>query len=449
MRFRTDASYQRHERVVVAGSPLRLFRLGTTGLTVVDAIERGDDVDVPALTDRLDEAGAIHPCPPPSAAAGRVTLVVPVRDDTVGVGNGDDATARRLERIRATARRDGVDIIVVDDASPRSIAGAEIRLARNGGPAAARTAGLAQVTTELVAFVDADVELHAGWLDRLIGHFDGPLGDRTALVAPRVRSRPGPGRLARYETTRSPLDMGPEPGRVRAGTRISYVPAAAIVCRADLVRSVGGFDADLRFGEDVDLVWRLDAAGWRCRYEPSVEITHDPRTTWRGWARQRIGYGSSAAPLSRRHPGALAPVRLHPWSLAAWMLTVGGQPLSGAAAAVGSATALPPLLPGVPPDVAFGLALRGNLMAGRTLADAARRVWWPLLLVASLRSRTARRALFVSALAARDPVRLLDDLAYGVGVWRGMLRERTAAPIVPDVHRWPQRRDVRSIRSGP
>lgn len=437
MRFRLDSSCDRHGRVVIGGSPLRLFRLGAAGLGVVEAIERGDEVDAPALTDRLTDAGAIHPVPPPASPAGRVTIVVPAHAED----------PEHLARLRAAAERDGVPVMVIDDASPRPIAGAEIRLERNGGPGVARNAGLEHVTTELVAFVDADVELPAGWLEPLVGHLIA--SERTALVAPRVRSLAGPGRLARYETERSPLDMGPEPARIRAGTRVSYVPAAAIVCRTDAVRAVGGFDPGLRFGEDVDLVWRLDTAGWACRYEPAVEVTHRPRATWRAWIRQRIGYGSSAAPLTRRHPGALAPVRLHGWSLAAWALAISGRVGPAAAAAVGSAAALPPQLPGVPHDAAFGLALRGNLYAGRTLADAVRRVWWPLLLAAAPRSRLARRALLASVVAAGDPVRVLDDLAYGIGVWRGMARERTLAPIVPEVRGWPERRDVRSVRSGP
>lgn len=439
MRFRTDTSYRRHDRVIVAGSPLRLFRLGTTGLGVVEAIERGEEVDVPALTDRLVDAGAVHPTPPPARPTGLVTLVVPAHSEDTD----------RLTRLRAAAERDGLAIIVVDDASPEPIDGAEIRLDRNGGPGVARNAGLERVITELVAFVDADVDLPAGWLDPLVGHLTGPEGAHTGLVAPRVRSLPGQGRLARYEQQRSPLDMGPEPARIRAGTRVSYVPAAVIVCRAEAVRAVGGFDPDLRFGEDVDLVWRLDTAGWACRYEPTVEVTHRPRASWRAWIRQRIGYGSSAAPLARRHPGALAPVRLHGWSLTAWALTLGGHPGPGAVAAVGSAAALPARLPGVPHEVAFGLALRGNLYAGRTLADAVRRVWWPIVAVAALRSRTARRVLIASLLAAGHPLRMLDDLAYGIGVWRGIGRERTLAPIVPDIQGWPDRRDVRSVRSGP
>ena len=45
------------------------------------------------------------------------------------------------------------------------------------------------------------------------------------------------------------------------------------------LREVDGFDPELRLGEDVDLVWRLDAAGWRCRYEPSVSVFHSSQSS--------------------------------------------------------------------------------------------------------------------------------------------------------------------------
>ncbi len=430
-RYVPDGSYRRFGRVVLAGSPLRLFRLGAAGERVVERIESGEPVDASTLTDRLLDAGAVHPAPAAvGPVAGRVTIVVPVHDESPA----------RIDAVRAAAVRDGVELVVVDDGSSRPVPDATVRLAVNAGPGAARNAGLDHVRTELVAFVDADVELPGGWLDGLVGHLADPA---VGLVAPRVRSAPGSTRLARYERDRSPLDMGDEPARVRAGTRVSYVPAAAILCRTEAVRAAGGFDAGLRFGEDVDLVWRLDTAGWRCRYEPAVEVTHRPRPDWPAWVRQRIGYGSSAAPLARRHPGALAPVRTNGWSAAAWALVGLGHPGPAAAVVVGSSAALPELLDDVPGDVAVGLALRGNLLAGRNVADAVRRVWWPVLAVAALRSRTARRVLLASLLAGGHPLRALDDVAYSIGVWRGMLRERTVAPLVPEISGWPERRDVR------
>jgi mycofactocin glycosyltransferase len=419
MRYRLDRTVERHGDVVIGGSPLKLFRLSAGGVAVVERIERGEAVAPSVLVDRLLDAGAIHPLPdadaPHAFAASDVTIVVPVHGELGRVPFGS---------------------IVVDDASPSPVAGATIRLDTNLGPASARMVGLGHVTTPLVAFVDADVALPDGWLDELLPHFDD---SRVGLVAPRIRSMPGGSALERYESRRSPLDLGPEPARIRAGTRVSYVPAAAIVVRVDAIHEVAGFDVDVRFGEDVDLVWRLDEAGWKCRYEPAVEAHHPPRPTWRAWARQRIDYGSSAAPLSTRHAGRLAPVEMSGWSAGAWGLAAAGYPLAGVVVGAGSAAALVPKLGDVPPRVSLRIAGLGNLHAGRLLAGAVRRVWWPIVLVAAIRSRRARLIALASLIPLRHPVQLADDVAYGIGVWKGMWRERTVAPLIPRFTSWPGR----------
>jgi mycofactocin glycosyltransferase len=425
VKYLLDRSYERHGRAILAGSPLRLFRLGPAGVAVVEGAERGDDVERSPLLVHLAEAGAIHPLPRRGRfSAADVTVVRPV-------------LARSHLDAGELAAIDAHRTVVVDDASPVAVVGATVRLACNGGPGAARNAGLALVDTTLVAFVDADVVLHPGWLDLLLGHFDD---DRTALVAPRLRSVGGRGYLARYERIGSPLDLGDEPAHVRPGTRVSYVPAAAIVCRTDAVRSLGGFDESLRFGEDVDLVWRLHGTGAVCRYEPGVAVGHRTRDTWAGWVRQRIDYGTSAAPLSQRHPGAVAPARMSGWSVAAWALVLAGQPAAGVAVTVSTAAALAVKLRGIPPRRSFGLAALGTWRAGRGLADATRRVWMPIVVIAALRSRFARRAALLSLLAAGRPLEAADDLAYCAGVWRGMWAARTLAPLVPDITAWPPRR---------
>jgi mycofactocin glycosyltransferase len=425
--------------VVVGGSPLRLFRLTRAGRTAFERISSGEDVErssspaIDGLVDRLLDAGAIHPHPTTSPFTARdVTVVVPAY--LFG-------EASLSEVVRACP---GVaEVIAIDDASDppvRAVDGARVlRLRINAGPAVARNAGLGAVTTPLVAFVDTDVRLQPGWLDPLLAHF---ADERVALVAPRVASAPGAGSVARYEERNSPLDLGAEAGRIAPGTRLSYVPAAAIVVRTEALRSIGGFDRTLRFGEDVDAVWRLVEAGWRCRYEPTVQVQHRPRGTWRGLLVQRISYGSSAAPLARRHPGALAPVRISGWSAVIWALAVLGHPLIAVALAAGTAGALVRKLPGVPAAESIRLAMSGHLHAGALLADAVRRVWWPLVAVGALGSRRARR---VAALAAISPMargglsRLVDDLAYGVGVWKGVFAEREHGPLLPSFPAWPGR----------
>lgn len=418
MRYRIDSTWTRFGPVIVAGSPLRLFRTTTAGTSVAERLEAGKDVADSKLTARLLDSGAIHPGvhDPVEFTVDDVTIVTP----------------RLVRHEHTRVFTDGR--IVVDDGSTPPIRDATLRLPINQGPAAARNAARPLVTTPLIAFLDADVDVGpdpATWLGPLLGHFDD---DTVGLVAPRVLGEQG-----------SPLDLGAAPARIRAGTRVSYVPGAALVLRIEAFDAIGGFDPTLRFGEDVDLVWRLDEAGWRCRYEPASTVWHEPRPTMWERLRQHAAYGSSAAPLALRHPRSLAPAACNGWTAAVWAAVAAGHPVAAGALAVGSAAAL--RLDGVPERAAFGLALHGHVAAGRQFAQAVRRAWWPIIVLGALVSRRARRVALASFIIGRSQTP--TDLAYGWGVWTGMWRHRTMAPIRPTISAWPRRAVRRALHWAP
>ncbi|MEU6128077.1 mycofactocin biosynthesis glycosyltransferase MftF [Saccharopolyspora sp. NPDC047091] len=423
-----DASLRRARggQVLLGGSPVRLLRVGARAARLVDRWFAGEPVrDGGALARRLLDAGLAHPEPPAgSPELAEVTLVVPVKDDP-------DGLARLLAATEELPHR-----IVVDDGSREPAA--ELRHPVTRGPAAARNTGWRRAETDLVAFVDADALPEQGWLAPLLRQFADPA---VQAAAPRVRSGSGSGAIARYEADRGGLDLGAAPAGVRPMSRVSYVPAAALVVRRAALAELGGFDEALRFGEDVDLVWRLVGTGAVVRYVPGSVVRHRPRAGLRSWLRQRYDYGTSAAPLARRHPGRLSCARLSAWSAVSWAALVAGRPLLAGALAAGSAAVLPRKLRahGVPDRESWRLAVRGHLGAGRLLAEAVRRAWFPLLLV----SRRTRAVLLVAALPCawealrhrRGPrwfaLRVLDDLAYGCGVWAGCARERSAAALLP------------------
>ena len=439
--FNLDGSYRRHDRVVIAGSPLRLFRLSPAGQRIVEAIEKNETLPPThrKLTDRLLDAGAIHPNPTESAhRAADVTVVVPAFNDLPGEFGHKG------------------ELIVVDDASDpplQPVAGSRrIRLADNRGAGAARNAGLAEVTTPLVAFVDTDVDVDDQWLDALLPHFSDP---SVALVAPRVASTTGTSTLAQYETARSPLDLGDQAARIAAGTRVSYVPGAALVVRTEMLRAIGGFDESLRTGEDVDMVWRLIDAGHRCRYEPLTTVHHRPRSTLPALIRQRLAYGRSAAALDRKHPGAVAPLRMSGWSAAVWALVFARRSSTAAIVAAGTIVALRRKLHDLPAQESVRLAGLGHLHAGRQVAGTLTRAWWPVALLVALLVPRARPALLAAAtvpaaldwLGRRGPgslpqyiaLRLVDDAAYGAGVWLGAIEQRSFGALAPRFTNWPGR----------
>jgi mycofactocin system glycosyltransferase len=291
----------------------------------------------------------------------------------------------------------------------------------------------------------------AGWLETLLPYFDDP---EVVAVAPRVRSRSGPSGLDRYEQRRSSLDLGAVPAVVRPGGRVSYLPSAAIVVRRSALHAHGGFDERLRFGEDVDLVWRLAAAGGQVRYQPESIVEHLPRADWPAFVRQRFKYGRSAAPLSVLHGDAVSPVRMSGWSAVVWAALAAGLPRTALAVAAGTAALLPRELGpvGVPTTESLRLALSGHLGAGRLFADAVTRAWWPLAVPLLLTFPRGRLLLALAVgrhvrdwYADRPPVslptwlavRTLDDLAYGAGLWWGAYQHATVRPLLPDFTDWP------------
>ncbi|PQP53778.1 glycosyltransferase family 2 protein, partial [Mycolicibacterium austroafricanum] len=135
----------------------------------------------------------------------------------------------------------------------------------------------------------------------------------------------------RYEAVRSSLDLGIREAPVIPYGTVAYVPSAAIICRRTALLEIGGFDESLVSGEDVDLCWRLNEAGARLRYEPIATVAHDHRTELRKWFTRKSFYGSSAAPLTMRHPGKTAPLVISGWTLVVWMLVALGSGIGYAA----------------------------------------------------------------------------------------------------------------------
>ncbi|AEV73600.1 mycofactocin system glycosyltransferase [Mycolicibacterium rhodesiae NBB3] len=442
---------------LLGGAPTRLLRLTPMAqsllvggwLTVHDAVTA-------QLARMLLDATVAHPRPTNGPSHRDVTVVIPVRNNLTG-----------LCRVLSTMR--GVPVVVVDDASMQSIDGADLgdlhddvkvirhRLSR--GPAAARNAGLAACRTEYVAFLDSDVVPRPGWLDAVLRHFSDP---DVALAAPRIEAFARTGNaVARYEAVRSSLDLGARESRVTPYGPVSYVPSAAMVGRRSVLVELGGFDEALNSGEDVDLCWRLVDRGACLRYDPSGLVAHDHRVSWRKWLARRAFYGTSAAPLSRRHPDKIAPVMLSRWTLAIWLLVATGLRSGWAMAmliAIVGARRTAGALGGVGlrrRDAAV-IATEGIVAAGMQLASAVCRHYWPASLIGAIVSKRCRRVLILAALAdgvadwmsrARTAentsehiglvpyvaLRRLDDLAYGIGLWSGVVRERTFGPLKPRI----------------
>ena len=427
--------------LLVGGAPSRVIRLAPAAAPHVARWRGGGRVGdgVPrALARRLLDAGILVP-DPAHAGLGEVAVVVPVH-------GREAALARCLDAIARTAP--GAPVLVVDDGSPEPAAIAAVAAARGAavvrhpecrGPSAARNTGVVATTAPVVVFVDSDIAVEPGCVARLAGHFGDPA---TGAVAPRVlAAEDGPGIVAAYEARHSSLDMGRRPGRVAPWSRVSYVPSATLAVRRAAVAD--GFDERLTVGEDVDLVWRIDAAGWNVWYDATATVRHDHRVTLRAFAGRRFAYATSIGLLATRHPAAL-PALHADMATGVVALALARRPWLAAALAGTLVVRLHRNLRArttQPMGLAALLAGRSLLRAGRSVAMAIRRPWWPLVAVAAVRHPRAGLLLpaaWACGLAEARPRRpshaalaVADDLLSGAGTWWSCARHRTARPLLP------------------
>lgn len=399
---------------------------------------------------RLLDSGVANPRPRLLPSPDDVTVVVPLY-------NNADGLVRLLGSLR------GHNVIVVDDGSdepvripPRSGRGqvTVLRHERPLGPAAARNAGLRAASTGFVAFLDSDVVPRSGWLEVMLGHFSDP---QVALVAPRIVALDSESNaLARYEHTRSSLDLGRREAAVHARGIVSYVPSAALLARRAALLGEGGFDESMQVAEDVDLCWRLERAGWRLRYEPAAHVAHDHRVEFRAWFTRKLFYGTGAAPLGKRHGEMVSPLSVPKWTVLAAILFATMSKWGLLGGLVTLATALVRMRRVFaeldnPTRIAAVYLARGFFAGLWRLASAMCRDYWPVTLLAVLASKRIRKIAVTMALAdgladwfthrdsgGLDPLRYvaykrLDDVAYGTGLWLGVIRARSFEALKPHV----------------
>ncbi len=222
----------------------------------------------------------------------RLSVIVPAH-------NNPRELIQCLAALRAQGS-EGVDLVVVDDASTddtpvvAAAAGASVlQMVRNGGPGAARNLGAQQARGDVLLFVDADVVIAAGTLDRVAWSFakDPALG---ALFGSYDDRPSAPGLVSRYRNLLHHFvhqEGDPEAETFWAG--LGAVRRTAFL-------AVGGFDA-ARFPrpsiEDIELGYRLRRAGYRILLDRELQGKHLKR--WRFWSMVRTDVTCRALPWGR------------------------------------------------------------------------------------------------------------------------------------------------------
>lgn len=295
---------------------------------------------------------------------------------------------------RLLADVDGLPVIVANDASTDTTAAVAAELGAsvvdvtvNAGPANARNVGWRAATTPFVAFVDADASIPTNW-PAVRALFDSQ--PDVAFVAPRIAPRlsASPNATERYDAATSVYDLGDVAGEIGPDEPIRYLTSAVVFARRDALVAVDGFDPSLRFGEDLDLLLKVRANGWRAVYEPASTATHACRRSFAALLRLHYRYNVPHGLLSRR-----------------WKQNRGV---------------------GVISDRTFVAAISGP--------------WFVPLVVLSAYAMPYVALAFLAVAVLRYGVnwrRFLDTQASAAGLWWGSIKAGTIAPLAP---RWPRKR---------
>lgn len=250
----------------------------------------------------------------------------------IATHNRHESLARLLEHLAGqTLAPDRFEVVVVDDgsveeAAPKLVGLPQPRRLRvlrqaQAGPAAARHAGVAMASGEILVFLDDDMQLTEDFLaTHLAYHWVSgrptvvlgnilPSGDLAAMpLFERYHAR----QLDRFRAAASEGSVAMRGVHLCTGN--VSMPRAAYL-------SVGGFDATLRRSEDREMGVRLEKAGCRFVFGERAASRHESDHTDLGvWLRRAYLYGRFDTKIGRLHRDV---DNTHPWRF--WSLV---HPLS-------------------------------------------------------------------------------------------------------------------------
>jgi len=444
---------------LVARTPLCVLRLNRA---LVELVRRGlvgpltaatpgeaavlEQLTAKGFVERL-RSGAEQPVAFPT-----VSVIIPVKDRADELRRGLDSIAR------IDYPPELLQVIVVDDGSSDLSAavaresGAQVVPSGGAGrgPAAARNVGARVASGDILAFIDSDCCASTGWLTELLPAFNDP---KLAAVGGQVDGMCTTSAVDRYEAVMSSLSLGSRERSGNSGDDTFYLPSCNLLVQRTVFLGVGGFDDTMHVGEDVDLTWRLRDNGWTISYLPLGRVLHEHRSTIRSFMSRRFDYGTSEGTLQLLHPQRHKRMVIPP--LLAIILALclaapftGWWPLAAAAALLGTDAAAVRVrlsrrgLPiGLPALVAGRLRTLGSL-AYYLSYHLVRYYATPLIVLALLIPQLLVLLFAVFGCAAgvdhavRKPqlslarfagIYLLEQVAYGTGVFWGCLRGRTFA----------------------
>jgi mycofactocin glycosyltransferase len=195
----------------------------------------------------------------------------------------------------------GDEVIVADNRSgARPLRHGHIRVEAAAGlrtPAFARNRGAEIARGDWLVFIDADTHPSPSLLD---DYLEPRPDKKTGVLAGAIHDvAANHGPVAGYSAARGQMSQ-----ETTLRRDWPYAQTANCAVRRAAFEQVGGFVATARAGEDADLCFRLQAAGWTIEERPGAVVEHRSRETLGSLLGQLVRHGSGAAWVQRRFPGS-------------------------------------------------------------------------------------------------------------------------------------------------
>ncbi len=216
--------------------------------------------------------------------------------------NGSATIKDTLEGLKQL-RYPNYEVIVINDGSRDNTAEIvrqyeQVRLitTSNCGLSSARNTGMYNATGEIIAYIDDDAYPDPHWLHYLAyaythsthGGMGGPniIPEEDGLIATCVANAPG-----------GPVHV------LETDEIAEHIPGCNLSVRKDVLMKIGGFDPIYRSaGDDVDVCWRIQEAGYTIGFHPSALVWHHRRNSLKAYWKQQKGYGKAEALLEAKWP---------------------------------------------------------------------------------------------------------------------------------------------------
>ncbi|MEM7752538.1 MAG: glycosyltransferase, partial [Pseudomonadota bacterium] len=251
-----------------------------------------------------------------------MTGALTTKATVVVVARNAEATIGLCMRALALQTCKPHEVILVDDGSTDTTAETamaayqDLRLISNPSRSISsnRNVGWRSANTGYVAFIDADCEAPATWLEKLLA-----AATRTGAAAVGGGNVPPGGQSAHYDALSIMLasvwgsrgTLQGKPPEIESA--VPHIPTLNVLYRKDALERIGGFDERFaRIGEDEDISRRLRDTGQSLVAISDAVVIHHQRSDLGSWARNMYTYGKGRTWLIRRHPNAYSPVFLGP-----------------------------------------------------------------------------------------------------------------------------------------